>query len=147
VSKKKAQKQDKADKARQEYLELEGFNDKSIPKNINIQGRKAEAFKPFAEVLGVSPESVMSAQSGDDGRSWTVLYTLEPIADPKQMLYKAELWRDNEGVLQVVRNDELCSAGRFIAQVRLIQEGITLPVDEFIDRAADDIDRRAGDDS
>lgn len=128
----------KATQDTEKYREMEGFN-AGYPEPINIQGRKAEAFKPFAEVLDVTPDSIMSAQSGDEGRSWTVLYTLEPIADPKQMLYKAELWYDNEGVLQVVRNDELCSAGRFISQVKLIQEGVYLPVDEFLDRAADEL--------
>ena len=85
----------------------------------------------FAEALNVLTKSVLSVQSDDGGRSYTVLYTEVPTSDPDAMLYRAVLWTNIENILEVVQVNKLCSVGKFKAQVLAIQGGIMQPIDKL----------------
>lgn len=78
------------------------------------------SFAPYAEALGVATNAVMSVQVDSSERAFTVLYTETPTADPDAMLYRARLWMNIADEMEVVENRELCSIGRFQAEVQAI---------------------------
>jgi hypothetical protein len=75
-------------------------------------------FAEYAEALGIVSDAVMGAGTNDDGRSWTVLFTETPTADPAEWIWQAMLWRNPEGILEVVRQGRFRTVADFTAGLR-----------------------------
>jgi len=60
---------------------------------------------PYAEALGVTTDSILSASSPDGGETWAVLFTETPTSDPAEWVHVAVLRPDARNILQVVRRN------------------------------------------
>lgn len=72
---------------------------------------------PFAEALGITTDSVMGVGRGPNGRSWVVLFTETPTADPDELIWIAVLRPDPAGILQVVRRSPHKTVGEMNADL------------------------------
>lgn len=68
---------------------------------------------PFAEAIGITTDSIMSASSPDRGRTWAVLFTETPTSDPDEWIYLAVLREDHDRILRVLRRSEFKTIAEF----------------------------------
>lgn len=96
--------------------------------DANVRGKTRVTFAPFAEALKVTTDSVMSVQADEAGTTFTVLYTETPTRDPDAMLFRARMWTNIEGILEVTENRRICTLRKFREQVQAIMDGVREPL-------------------
>lgn len=83
---------------------------------MKVEWRNKEAFAQFADVLGVTSDSIMAASAqGDGDHFWHVFYTEKPTAESDEWVWFAVIWRSSEDgeLIEVLRREKFRTLGQF----------------------------------